>query len=801
MASQEDRTSELLELELLERVFLRLGVAETDDQLEKTVGRFLGPVLLKCASPHQAVQEKVFDLLTHVNKRLRNRPSVQVPVESLLVLFSDPQAPPQVVNFTPVYLRLGYPRLPPSEQARLLPQLMATLHGRSSQQQDSLLQLLPAALVHLSLPREIQERRDLLRPLWNTPATKSALLDFLLNFLLLPYGPVDLKSTAQAPPSGLSYTLVSRVTGGNFLEPDLMEKVRLSVLKLLSSEIFTAEEVFCHFIVAAGDSRSSVCDQGDHHLRQFGSDVDWEHPQLINKLFLLYQGTVATPGKRTRPQSAPPSTPNPKDHLAPVSLRVRLRLMPYLLKSTYAANSFPACVQVVFDSLFGAITNAKLRTLTLEFINHICSRATDQKLVVMAPVLLTGLTKITNQPSEDSKLQVQAYSGIGSIAKKVPSVFRKDTKYLRKLFEELNKNLEPDIGLAIQECLSFIAGAYRGVGPGQSALIVEALLLENIYSQSSRARLSAAHFATAVFPFNHVPSRFVCMIACGDSKEEVREEGKKGLKVPTEGESPQGAVPPEFTNMVQYFHKRASLSLQSGGGHTTAAGTLPFPPPVLAEGLRFMRACLSHSAGVTEEQKLTNRTLGPITTYLAQLSGSAEGEDAKVLPNYLELLKNALTPAGSAELHSAAMGCLLEAVAGSPLEVALTLSRDVQWIRGFTRSSRPETREPAGRLLGLVSRLLPEEEFLSLAEQILRDTWSESYHTQHGAIVSLGYVVSNCLRQPVGHCHDDNAMDTDSSGRADLVRRALKRLVVLLSLPLTSQLVSSVCAAIGERWE
>ena len=38
----------------------------------------------------------------------------------------------------------------------------------------------------------------------------------------------------------------------------------------------------------------------------------------------------------------------------------------------------------------------------------------------------------------------------------------------------------------------------------------------------------------------------------------MREEGKKGLKVPTEGESPQGAVPPEFTNMVQYFHKRVS---------------------------------------------------------------------------------------------------------------------------------------------------------------------------------------------------------------------------------------------------
>lgn len=32
------------------------------------------------------------------------------------------------------------------------------------------------------------------------------------------------------------------------------------------------------------------------------------------------------------------------------------------------------CVQVVFDSLFGAITNSKLQLMTLEFVLHICSK-------------------------------------------------------------------------------------------------------------------------------------------------------------------------------------------------------------------------------------------------------------------------------------------------------------------------------------------------------------------------------------------------------------------------------------------
>ena len=45
--------------DLLERVFLRLGSAQSDDQLENTVGKFLTPVLLKLASPHEKVKQKV----------------------------------------------------------------------------------------------------------------------------------------------------------------------------------------------------------------------------------------------------------------------------------------------------------------------------------------------------------------------------------------------------------------------------------------------------------------------------------------------------------------------------------------------------------------------------------------------------------------------------------------------------------------------------------------------------------------------------------------------------------------------
>ena len=85
-------------------------------------------------------------------------------------------------------------------------------------------------------------------------------------------------------------------------------------------------------------------------------------------------------------------------------------------------------------------------------------------------------------------------------------------------------------------------------------------------------------------------------------------------------------------------------------------------------------------------------------------------------------------------------------------------------LQSFTYSSRPEVRESAGPVLGLLAEHLEEPQFIALAEAVLKDTWSEviatvpyccqmyscetslqAYHRKHGALLSLGYVVSNCL--------------------------------------------------------
>ena len=58
--------------------------------------------------------------------------------------------------------------------------------------------------------------------------------------------------------------------------------------------------------------------------------------------------------------------------------------------------------------------------------------------------------------------------------------------------------------------------------------------------------------------------------------------------------------------------------------------------------------------------------------------------------------------------------------------------------------------------------------------------FSQSYNVQHGAVLSLGYVVGSCLSQHEPQEDSDNTMDTRSGEKDDLVKRALRRLSKLL---------------------
>lgn len=55
----------------------------------------------------------------------------------------------------------------------------------------------------------------------------------------------------------------------------------------------------------------------------------------------------------------------------PASTRIRLKVLTYLCRVSGAGFMVPACIQVMFDSLYGTNTNTRLKTLALQFAGNI----------------------------------------------------------------------------------------------------------------------------------------------------------------------------------------------------------------------------------------------------------------------------------------------------------------------------------------------------------------------------------------------------------------------------------------------
>lgn len=70
---------------------------------------------------------QLLELLGDVTRRLKRRLNIQLPVHELFVAYNDPENSTYLTNFSHMYIRLGYPRMPITEQICLLPVLFASL--------------------------------------------------------------------------------------------------------------------------------------------------------------------------------------------------------------------------------------------------------------------------------------------------------------------------------------------------------------------------------------------------------------------------------------------------------------------------------------------------------------------------------------------------------------------------------------------------------------------------------------------------------------------------------------------------
>ncbi|NXD27831.1 ECM29 protein, partial [Spelaeornis formosus] len=808
----------------LERVFLRLGHAETDEQLQNIISKFLPPVLLKLSSTQEGVRKKVMELLVHLNKRIKSRPKIQLPVETLLVQFQDPSAVSFVTNFTIIYIKMGYPRLPVEKQCELAPTLLTAMEGKPQPQQDSLMHLLIPTLFHMKYPAEPLKAATSPFNLVEKPKTVQLLLDFMLDVLLMPYGFVLNESQSRQnvplaqgssssnvggpgipqPPPGMSFYAAKRVIGDSPWTPELLEQqCKLGIVKFIEAEQVPELEAVIHLVVASSDTRHSVATAADLELKSKQSLIDWNNPAIINKMYKVYLGDIPLKTKEG-------SVLKPEMKRESVSTRVKLKIVPHLLRSRQAAEMFPANIQVVYDGLFGANTNAKLRSLSLQFVHHICIICPESKIKPLGPMLLNGLTKLINEYREDSKLLSMAYSAVGKLSSRMPQLFAKDIALVQQFFEALCKE-DADTRLAIQEALSIMVGAYSNLEGAQRTLM-EALVASYLIKPEVQVRQVAVKFASTVFPPDHIPSRYLLLLAAGDPREEVHGEAQRVLRafsVKNEKES-SGKQMPSFPEMVHYIQDKATHRMKTPAKYMTGTAALPFNPATYGEIVLYLRMCLAHSAGVvpTSQSLAEMQDHAPaIGHYVKNLmSGnyisfcsSSKNAETNPVHTYIGLLQQLLTGVGGLPV----MYCLLEVVSVYPEKLATRFIDKMDWIKNLMNTNKEEMRELAALFYSVVLSTMSGDELRASLEQLIKMTKdSHSPEVQHGSLLALGFTVGRYLAK--GKIRRMELHDTEQPNTSvipeqeQLIKLTTETIGNFLPKTLLHCFVLGACMALGE---
>uniref|UniRef100_A0A8B9G158 Ecm29 proteasome adaptor and scaffold n=1 Tax=Amazona collaria TaxID=241587 RepID=A0A8B9G158_9PSIT len=791
-----------LSADQLERVFLRLGHAETDEQLQNIISKFLPPVLLKLSSTQEGVRKKVMELLVHLNKRIKSRPKIQLPVETLLVQYQDPSAVSFVTNFTIIYVKMGYPRLPVEKQCELAPTLLTAMEGKPQPQQDSLMHLLIPTLFHMKYPAEPLKAAASPFNLAEKPKTVQLLLDFMLDVLLMPYGFVLNESQSRQnmpsgqgsssssvggpgipqPPPGMSFYAAKRVIGDSPWTPELLEQCKLGIVKFIEAEQVPELEAVIHLVVASSDTRHSVATAADLELKSKQSVIDWNNPAIINKMYKVYLGDIPLKTKEG-------SVLKPEMKRESVSTRVKLKIVPHLLRSRQAAETFPANIQVVYDGLFGANTNAKLRSLSLQFVHHICIICPESKIKPLGPMLLNGLTKLINEYKEDSKLLSMAYSAVGKLSSRMPQLFTKDIALVQQFFEALCKE-DADTRLAIQEALSMMVGAYTNLEGAQRTLM-EVLVASYLIKPEVQVRQVAVKFASTVFPPNHIPSRYLLLLAAGDPREEVHGEAQQVLRTfPGKNEKESsGKQMPSFPEMVHYVQDKVWCFC-------------PF---------LYLRMCLAHSAGVvpTSQSLADMQDQAPaIGRYIRNLmsgnhislSSSSSSKSAETNPvhMYIGLLQQLLTNVGGLPV----MYCLLEVVSVYPEKLAARFVDKMDWIKSLMNTNKEEMRELAALFYSVVLSVTSGDELRASLEQLIKMTKdNHNPEVQHGSLLALGFTVGRYLAK--GKCRTRGLHNIEQPNTAVMPdqEQLIKSTTEIIGSFLDSTspfLVVAACTALGE---
>ncbi|KAF4378493.1 hypothetical protein G4B88_027553 [Cannabis sativa] len=701
--------------EMLDRMLTRLALCD-DSKLQPLLSKLLPITISSLSSPSSAVRNKVLEILSHLNKRVKHQPEIGLPLVELWNIYSEANAAPMVRNFCIVYIEMAFERAPAKEKQILAPMLLVNISKLPHQHQEIILRIVTKVIGDCHSKQVDDDVAPKYRAVSDSK-DRELFVDFCLHTVL--YQPSS--QSRQCSP-GLSISQTMGVTGKQSLDKDIVLIRKLGILNVVEVMELAPELVYPLYLAASVDFQDPVVKRGEELLRKKANGTNLDDMNLINKLFLLFNGSAGSQNV------APESRVTPGNHA------LKVKLMSTFCRSITAANSFPSTLQCIFGCIYGNDTTSRLKQLGMEFTVWVFKHSQMNQLKLMGPVILNAILKsldsYSNTESDAAAKDTKtfAYQAINMLAQRMPQLFRDKVDMAVRLFGALKLEAQ-SLRFIIQEATISLSSAYKGA-PTTVLKDLETLLLKSSQEELSEVRYCAVRWATSLFDSQHCPSRFICMLGAADTSLDIREIANEGLFLKNDnGFSMSGKSDVQYPNleaMLDFILRQQPKLLESS---EMREQRLLFPSKTYVVMIKFLLKCFESAL---EKHK--------------SLEESPSVQSA--IENMCSLLEHAMAFEGSVELHAIASNALIAVGSCVPEMIATRYALKVSWIRQLLSHVDLDTRESAARLLGIASSTLPVATSSTIISELvasIRGVQKLRFETQHGALCAIGYVTADCI--------------------------------------------------------
>ncbi|KAB2615279.1 proteasome-associated protein ECM29-like protein [Pyrus ussuriensis x Pyrus communis] len=701
-------------VEMLDRLLTRLALCD-DSNLQPLLSKLLPYTISSLSSQSSAVRNKVLEILSHVNKRVKHQPEIGLPLLELWNIYSEANAASMVRNFSILYIEMAMDRADTKQKEDLAAILLSGVSRLPLQHQEIILRLATKVIGECH-SKGINDEVAAKYRMISDSQDRNVFLEFCLHTMLYQ------QSSQRECPPGLSIAQTNRVTGKQPLKNDILLTRKLGILNVIDAIELAPELVYPLYVASSVDCQEPVVKRGEKLLKKKAAGANLDDSDLINKLFLLFNGTAGS-------QSVAPES-----RITPANPALKAKLISIFCRSITAANSFPATLQCIFGCIYGSDTTSRLKQLGMEFTVWVFKHSKIDQLKLMGPVILSGILKsLDTVSSSESDATVRdsktfAYQAIGLLAQRMPQLFRDKIDMAVRLFDALKVEAQ-HFRLSIQEATNSLATAYKGA-PSTVLKDLEMLLLKNAQEEQSEVRFCVIRWATSLFDLQHCPSRFICMLGAADTKLDIREMALEGLLlVKDDGQimsQKQELHYPKLGVMLDYILRQQPNLLDSS---EMREQKLHFPSKTYLVMIQFLLKCFDSEL----EQD-------------SSIKGSTDFQSS--VKALCLLLEHAMAFEGSIELHARASKALIAIGSCMPELIASTYAQKVSWLRQLLSHVDLDTREAAARLLGFASSALDPAESSALISELIASVSGRRkirFEEQHGALCAVGYVTADCM--------------------------------------------------------